>query len=286
MPSYDSADPIESRRTRTVGCDSSEATYKGTWTGAAPAKASGTAQDSVSLVFKADAIYWRAEQGPDCGKADVYLDGVLQKTVDCFGIPSPYKFWFVKTGLDPAMPHTIKIVVRGDKHAKSSGTAIKHMSFEYAADSTQASLGFCGVMGKNDWYYLAWDGSAYSKLDFDAKENLWRKGGKLVVGHDFMAPDGNTSAVRQWQAPHAGKVRVEGVVSVAGGKGDGVTAAVLHNTGTNWPARVVQPGKPLSCDFVVAVTKGDTLSFVVNRNGTTGTDDRALWDPVITFMAP
>ena len=100
------------------------------------------------VAFHGAGVFWRAEQAPDCGKADVFLDGVLQKTVDCCGGYTPYKFWFVRTGLDPKAVHTIKVVVRGDKNAKATGARIKHLGFEYATETSVASHAFSGIMGR------------------------------------------------------------------------------------------------------------------------------------------
>jgi len=87
----------------------------------------------VQFEFSGGAIYWRAAAGSDCGKADVLIDGVLEKTVDCYFAECPlmYPFAFIKTGLDPEKTHTIQIVVRGDKNPGSSGTMIRHIAFEY-----------------------------------------------------------------------------------------------------------------------------------------------------------
>jgi hypothetical protein len=286
-PSYDNADTIESRRVRKVSSASPEVVYSGTWRRQDSPVVSSSSEkpgDSLKFDFKGTGIYWRAQQAPDCGRADVLLDGTLQKTVDCCGGYTPYKFWFVRTGLDANVMHTMRIVVRGDKSQRSTGTWIKHMSFEYAAESNQASDGFSGVMGKNDWHYLAWDGAAYSKLDFNAALNAWQKAGTPAVGPDYLTPGDGWDAVRQWIAPHAGTIRVEGSVSVNPGTGDGVKSQISHNSTIAWPAHVVQHGKPAAHDFILVVRKGDTLSFSVNKKGSLTADDRTRWNPVITFV--
>lgn len=286
-PSYDSADPIEGRRVRKVNCASAETVYSGQWkVQAEPIASRGSDKpgDSVTLEFKGTGVYWRAEQGPDCGKADVFLDGVLQKTVDCCGGYTPYKFWFVKTGLDAKAAHTLKIVVRGERNAKSTGGWIRHLSFEYAAQTNQASDGFSGVMGKNDWRYLAWNGTTWSNLEFKPTENTWQNASKVTVGPDWLVPGESAGAVRQWIAPRDGQVRVEGSVSVGPGKGEGVKAEILHNAAVAWPARVVQHAQPSTHDLRLTVKKGDALSFRVSHNGPVIADDRAQWNPAITFV--
>jgi hypothetical protein len=65
----------------------------------------------------------------------VYLDGVLQTTVDCSAShPCVFQFAFVKRGLSGPGPHTVKVVVKGEKGQLSSGTAITHLLFEESDD--------------------------------------------------------------------------------------------------------------------------------------------------------
>jgi hypothetical protein len=65
----------------------------------------------------------------------VYLDGVLQTTVDCsVSHPCVFQFAFVKRGLSGPGPHTVKVVVKGEKGQLSSGTAITHLLFEESDD--------------------------------------------------------------------------------------------------------------------------------------------------------
>ena len=295
QPSYDSADPIEARRVRKVSCTSPEAVNCGAWElqdGPIPSRGSHQAGDSVTLSFKAAGIYWRARQGPDCGKADVFLDGVLHKTVDCRGADTPYKLWFVKTGLDAKVTHTIQVVVRGEGGAGAAGAWIRHLSFECEGETSQASDAFSGVMGKNDWHYLARDGGAYGNLEFAPAANIWQGPGQTegqafpgpAVGLDWLMPGQHADAVRQWVAPRDGIVRVEGCVSTGPEMTNGVVAGIAHNAAVIWPARVVQCGKPSAHDLRLTVKKGDTISFRVGPNGVVAKDNRARWDPAITFI--
>lgn len=142
-PHPESGDLIESRKTQIVGANDAGVQYEGSgWTVEqgehyyqGQAKTAVQAEQSLQFDFSGGAIYWRAAAGPDCGKADVLIDGVLEKTVDCYFAECPlvYQFAFIKTGLDPQKAHTIKIVVRGDKNPGSSGTVIRHIAFEYGS---------------------------------------------------------------------------------------------------------------------------------------------------------
>ena len=155
-PLYESADRIESRRTRRVNCTSPEMTYSGSWTdadgagyGESGAKESRTPGSAVQFSFTGSQVYWRAVKGPDCGKADVLIDGRLHATVDCYAQrATPDQFALVATGLAPNRCHAIRVVVRADKNSLSQGTAIRHLLLEYSADSYRASDGSPASRGR------------------------------------------------------------------------------------------------------------------------------------------
>jgi hypothetical protein len=53
------------------------------------------------------------------GNADIYIDGVLDATIDCYASGFQYQqLVYTKSGLAPGS-HTIKIVVKGTKNANS-----------------------------------------------------------------------------------------------------------------------------------------------------------------------
>jgi hypothetical protein len=283
-PLYDSDDHIASRHVRKVNCLSPETSYSGEWaqqSSPVPARISGTAKSSVSLAFKGSGIYWRAASGPDCGKADIYLDGKWQQTVDLYGDYTPWQFWFTKTNLNRKATHTIKVVVRGDQNPGSSGTAIKHLAFECAGQTTQASDGFCSLQGKNGWRYQAWEGGTHTDLQFDWLRNMWtNRQGLTAIGPDCQTPDA-ADAVRQWIAPREGTVRVEGQVQVQ--PGGSIYARILKNTTDVWPERLVTCDKPASHDTTLFVQPGDSISFIAKRNGTAPAH-KTVWDPAITYV--
>ena len=243
------------------------------------AKVSAVAGESVALAFHGADIYWRAVKGPDCGQADVFLDGVLAKTVDCYAnLPTTYQFGFIKTGLDAKTPHTIKVVVRGDRNSASKGAAIKHMLFEYAAESYRASDGYSSVPGKNQWHNQQRSGGAYSDMTF--KDPHWKGDDSCEIGYVHMTP-GAGDAVRKWVAPRAGMVRVESRVSPDGGNIRAVNVAILHNAREIWPTQTVKD-KLVFHDLKVTVIPGDALYFIASRQDTAG--GRIHWDPVVTYQ--
>jgi hypothetical protein len=307
FPTYDSysyephpeaGDRMESRKTKITGCANSDMRYAGDgWRVEndehyyqGRVKQCGAAGNSVEFSFQGSEIYWRAVASKDGGKADVYLDDQPATTVDCYFWNSPlaYQFAFVKTGLDPKTPHTIKIVVRGDKNANSSGTIIRHMAFEHSAESYRASAGFCSVSGKNRWYYQLRNQSTERDLTFTgvrdkAMLNYWSDGAKCMIGGTYQIADGTNAAVRKWVAPHDGRIRVEGEVALETAAGDGVRVEILKNVAAVWPSQLVTHGKAESHDMTISVTKGDSIRFVVKRSGDKPAG-KAIWDPVITYV--
>lgn len=292
-PHPEASDPLESRQTKIVACTNADMHYVGSdWSVEqgqhyfqGQVKRCATPGESVAFSFPGIAIYWRAVAAPDGGKADVYLDQQPPTTVDCYfgDTPAAYQFAYLRTGLDPNVLHTIKIVVRNDKNANSRGTVIRHMAFEHAAESYRASAGFSSIPGKNQWHYLVRRGDAEREMAFLGFQrhtmlNYWSDGGKCQMGGNYQVADGSNAVVRKWVAPHDGRVRIEGTVTSENAEGDGVQAEILKNAEVAWPSRSIAPGQEASHDLTLAVTKGDSLSFVV-RSG------KALWDPVITYTA-
>lgn len=105
-------------------------TYSGTWATSVPTGTgywsdtghfSTTSGSYAQYTFTGSSIEWYGALGPDHGKADVYLDGVLDQTVDLYRASRHVdNQLYAKRGLSNAS-HTIKIVARSDKNAASSG---------------------------------------------------------------------------------------------------------------------------------------------------------------------
>jgi hypothetical protein len=295
-PHPESSDAVVGRQTRIVGARHPETVCGGAWVERRMADSyegltleSASGGDSVEFSFVGADVYWRAVRSPESGKADVYLDGVWRKTVDCYSPQSTSceQFAYIRTGLDPQARHTLKIVVRGEKHPQSRGAAIGHIAFEHAAESYKASAGFCSVMGKNGWHYQQWDGRAYTDLRFIENDlaftNYWFGDGSCVVGDKYQIPDAHAS-VRKWLAPHGGIVRVEGSLKVVSPGGDGVMASIVRGGSELWPARLVTSSQPALHDQTVEVRPGDALCFTVAKARPRAAFDRVVWDPVITYL--
>jgi hypothetical protein len=297
-PHPESSDPLLGRVTKIVGSGNPETKYSGTWVERVnplsfegKTKESSAPNSSIEFSFVGGAIYWRAMRSPDSGKANVYIDGVLRKTVDCYSPRSTTceAFLYFRTGLSPDVQHTIKVVVMGKKHPKSTGAAVSHIAFEYLAESYKASAGFSGLMGKNNWYYQELKGSESSDMHFNADpahpKIYWFGEGNCQVGVNYQIP-GDGAAVRKWMAPHGGVIRVEGTASWTEST-DAVESSIFLNSEKIWPVAVTS-GRTASHDLQLTVIQGDSVAFVVRKNKTVSThaDDATLkvsWDPVVTY---
>jgi len=300
-PLPESGDTIVSRQTTVVGCDDVQTVYGGKgWTreeGTAyfqrTVMESGTPGASVQISFKGPSVYWRAVSDSDGGMADVYVDGRLEAKVDSyFHDELPNQFAFLKTGLDRLAKHTIRVVVRGERNPRSAGMRIRHVAFEYGAESYRASAGFSSVGGKNNWSYSGEGGREMRFIDFDripaqspeGKEkktfvNEWRDTSRGRIGNSYQAC-GAHAVARTWIAPHSGLLRIEGAIKAdTPGIGE---ATISCNEKTLWSSRVFPDGTPTGCDLSIAVSPGDTIRFSLTAYRR-GEDCRVTWDPVVTY---
>ncbi len=74
---------------------------------------------TMSYSFTGTSVTWRTVEGPNQGKAAVYIDGALKRTVNSYSSSFKYKVAQTFTGLAKG-PHTIRVVVLGEKGAKAA----------------------------------------------------------------------------------------------------------------------------------------------------------------------
>ena len=93
------------------------------------------------------------------GKIDVYIDGVLDETVDLYGAVLLTKFSvYTKTGLNPNVEHTIKVVLRSDRNPSATGNNFHFDGFEVGSMlggtnlyQVQAALSYSGNLNSNGY---------------------------------------------------------------------------------------------------------------------------------------
>jgi len=102
---------------------------KGKWndSGNKQAKYSGTSGDEISFSFDGTGVSIVGNWLKDGGKADVYVDGQLKRTIDCYFDFSKQEHWNMDlyhiTNL-PQGKHTVKLVVKGEKRPESPGANV------------------------------------------------------------------------------------------------------------------------------------------------------------------
>jgi hypothetical protein len=292
-PHPESSDPTLGRRTRIVGCAHPEVKYTGEWkernerdSYEGKVKEATSVNSSVEFSFEGTEIYWRALHSPASGKANVYIDGIFAREVDCYSPRSTSweQFLYIRKDLSSQIRHSIEIVAIGKKHVKSSGTAISHVAFEFSAESYKASAGFSGLMGKNNWHYRQGTGSKLTELTFTIDEDhpkfYWSGSGGCRIGRDY-AITGDTDAVRTWAVPHGGTVRIEGTAACP----VGMAARIYRNDEIVWPREATSTMNSPH-DFELTLIQGDELSFIVSDSGNRARSDeerKVIWDPVITY---
>jgi hypothetical protein len=253
-------------------------------------RVSSTPSASVEFSFEGTEIYWRALHSPQSGKADIYIDGALRKTVDCYSPRSTSyeQFLYVRKGLQSGSRHTIKVVVSGKKHKQSTSSAISHIAFEFSSKSYRASAGFSALMGKNGWFYQESKGSDLHDLLFLADEAepapFWYGTDGCKIGTNYQVP-GDGAVARKWVAPMGGTVRIEGTANCA----EDTVADIRLNNDKIWPDDLSNSQPTASHDVTVTVIQGDVINFLVATKGIPGKSsspesNRVTWDPVITYL--
>lgn len=115
--------------------------------------ASKTPSSYVKFTFTGTSIAWYGSKAADHGKADIYIDDVLQATVDTYysGVPSlKQQELYAKSGLTDSL-HTIKIVLRNDKNSSSSNYYQDVDFFTYTKAPVNDNDG--GIVYTGTWGY-------------------------------------------------------------------------------------------------------------------------------------
>ena len=122
------------------------------------------ADETLEVKFSGERIVWYGPKQPNYGTAEVYLDGVFQRTVDCFAaeVAKTTRAAIWTSDLMTEGWHTLRIRATGDKNPLSSGTIVVVDDFSveglsprsYAQRSDEAAGMFGGpwIYGANSAY--------------------------------------------------------------------------------------------------------------------------------------
>ena len=155
-----------------------------------------------------------------------------------------------------------------------------------------SSDSYNSVQGQDGWWYQEWDGTKYVDLSWDPESGRWysQTNPYTAVWDDGQHPS-ITDSVRKWKVPVSGVIRIQGNIAKSNiGGGDGVNAKIMKNGVQVWPESGWQHvaynnDVGIHVDVSVSVTKGDSLYFIINKNG--GYDfDATYWPININYIYP
>jgi RHS repeat-associated protein len=109
--------------------------YQGTWTDANPYKTSASTNANLRLAFLASQVTLTMGKGPDHGIYGIYVDGVLQQTVDGYSASTGDQATTLT--LTDEGPHTLEVRNTGTKNASSTGFKVRYKTL---ATSVSARL--------------------------------------------------------------------------------------------------------------------------------------------------
>ncbi|MDD5556443.1 MAG: hypothetical protein PHN82_04235 [bacterium] len=235
-----------------------------------------------------------------------YGDGVYVRLVKNGNTASPLWEQFI-TGDDTTFyPFDVSpiTIVAGDTIALHL-----HKNGDHFFDSTQhnivissisdgnawsASGGFSREQGYNNWSYRRWNGSQYNNLVLNTTTRTWTTDGSNTpprVNINAQLPGDSEDSVRTWTAPSTGTINVVGWATRVidpPPQGDGVYVRIVKNSNI---------GSPLWERFLdyddytlyrinlngIEVNAGDTINFIVNRNGNRFYDSTKV-DAVVIYQ--
>jgi alpha-L-fucosidase len=90
------------------------------------------ANSQVQYPFSGSSISWYGVKSSEHGKADVFIDNVLESTVDLYSAVRSTGLVYSKSGLSSGA-HTIKIVVRSDRNPSATANYVEVDAFEAGA---------------------------------------------------------------------------------------------------------------------------------------------------------
>lgn len=85
--------------------------------------ASDVKRASVALTFRGTGVEWTTVRGPDQGRAAIYVDGVLVRTVDDYASERTFGVVRRVSGLSEGV-HELRIVVLGESRPRASGALV------------------------------------------------------------------------------------------------------------------------------------------------------------------
>ncbi|TWU44247.1 Alpha-L-fucosidase [Novipirellula aureliae] len=115
-------------------------TYEGSWSETGDSsdynstcKVSSTENDYAEYTFTGEAIKLAVRKGPSCGKANIYIDGQLDETIDTYKASTQGAAYVYENHSLSNATHTIKVEVSHEKNTSSTGHDVNIDFFEYGS---------------------------------------------------------------------------------------------------------------------------------------------------------
>ena|GEM_PF-2903506 len=138
-------------------------TYSGVWNDVSDNQSyngterlSGTTGDHFEYIFNGPVVKWIGPKGPQYGKANVYIDGIVAASgIDLYA-PSKTNNQELFATVTGTGSHTLKVEVAGEKNANSSGFAIVTDIIESSGgdatsvDDRDSAIHYTGTWGQYD----------------------------------------------------------------------------------------------------------------------------------------
>ncbi|MEV6010072.1 galactosylceramidase [Streptomyces sp. NPDC051976] len=106
----------------TTGSAVNQWQYSGTWQSGGGNTWNNTVGDHATLAFRGDGVTLQSLTNPSNGIVNVSVDGGNPTPVDLYSASGTSASVFTRTGLDPAVQHTLTVTVTGTKNPASNGT--------------------------------------------------------------------------------------------------------------------------------------------------------------------
>lgn len=147
---------------------------------------------------------------------------------------------------------------------------------------------FGNTQGANGWSYQYSSGGSYVNMVWNATGNRWDGNeAYLRISDPYIHPGASADAVLAWTVPKSGEVNVNGrVIDSSPLCGDGVRVRIQKGEEVLWNT-TVRNGEAIGIrhSLTAHVAQGDTIRFIVNKNGEDLGCDATTWHPRITYVS-
>jgi hypothetical protein len=148
-----------------------------------------------------------------------------------------------------------------------------------------ASDGYSGTQGANQWTYVYWNGSTNTNLTYDSTNSYWGSASGYISEFNTLPTSGiNNWMMRVWTAPTSGTISIRGRVLMDTTGGAGVHAQIKKNTSIIWGSQTISGSDQLGYDTnldSITVATGDVIVFMVNCSN--NTNSVVSWLPTIAY---